>query len=382
MNINSTYFEWHGGSSLSGMQSGDIVAFNAHTAYVVSVGNPIDNTRVDQVPYEGGPEQTNVLLSTVKQTQGNPTGYWSKKPIWNVTVQNSFSGGKVGVNGTEWDSPKTVGPLHWESTLNIDAVMDGRVYDGCVQQFQEWQKIPSGQVPTTKAATIAVTEYSFNISYTARLEPPSYTVSISGPDYIPPQTITLTAKACGGTSPYSYAWYHKWVCDGGEGPGPDIPCDTWTQVGSNSPTLQFYVGGNSAFRVDVTDALGSFVSDEHYVYVYGYGRVAKLVNGSSTATFAQEIPTSFTLGQNHPNPFNPATAIRFQLPEPSQVLLIVYDIFGREMAELVDGKLEAGYRRVSWNAIDYPSGIYFYRLVAVGESGSKFSKTLKMVFAK
>lgn len=165
-NINSTYFEWHGGSSLSGMQSGDIVAFNGHTAFVVSVGDPIDSTRVDQVPNEGGPEQINVRLSTVKQNYENPTGYWRKKTIWSITVQNSFTGGKVGVNGQEYNSPYTASNLYWGATVSIDAVMDGRSHEGYVRRFQRWLK-DGGEFNTSKTVNVTIIDYTFSQTYTA-----------------------------------------------------------------------------------------------------------------------------------------------------------------------------------------------------------------------
>jgi N-acetylmuramoyl-L-alanine amidase len=73
------------------------------------------------------------------------------------------------------------------------------------------------------------------------------------------------------------------------------------------------------------------------------------------------IPT-FGLAQNFPNPFNPTTAISFQLSDVSQVALKVFDVLGREVASLVEGQKGAGSYTVQWNASGLPSGIYLYRL--------------------
>jgi hypothetical protein len=59
-----------------------------------------------------------------------------------------------------------------------------------------------------------------------------------------------------------------------------------------------------------------------------------------------QIPVEYDLQQNYPNPFNPSTDIRFALPAASRVLLIIYDIVGREITTLVDGNIEAGYHTV------------------------------------
>ncbi len=76
------------------------------------------------------------------------------------------------------------------------------------------------------------------------------------------------------------------------------------------------------------------------------------------------LPRQFALWQNHPNPFNPATTIRFTLPRRSTVTLKVYDVRGREVATLVDAVLEPGTHAVRFDAAGLPSGVYFYRMRA------------------
>ena len=80
------------------------------------------------------------------------------------------------------------------------------------------------------------------------------------------------------------------------------------------------------------------------------------------------VPREFALLQNIPNPFNAATRITFNLPEPGDVSLVVYDVLGRKVTTLVDGYLESGTHHVIWDARDanggaMASGVYFYRLV-------------------
>jgi hypothetical protein len=76
------------------------------------------------------------------------------------------------------------------------------------------------------------------------------------------------------------------------------------------------------------------------------------------------IPAVFSLSQNFPNPFNPKTAVRFQLSAASEVRLVVYDLLGREVATLVNEKRPAGSYLVTFDASSLASGTYLYRLIA------------------
>jgi plastocyanin len=110
--------------------------------------------------------------------------------------------------------------------------------------------------------------------------------------------------------------------------------------------------------------------------------------GSFTATATAvedngltELPSSFSLAQNFPNPFNPTTVIRFQVPggeaAGSLVKLKVYDLIGREVATLAEGYRQPGVYEVRWDGTQVPSGSYVYRL-QVGAA----TLTKKMVLLK
>jgi hypothetical protein len=97
----------------------------------------------------------------------------------------------------------------------------------------------------------------------------------------------------------------------------------------------------------------------------------------------ETLPSEFALHQNYPNPFNPSTQIKFDLPEISNVSLVVYDVLGRKIAELENGLKEAGYHSATWNASDVASGVYFARFTATDASGNvKLRKVSKLLFAK
>jgi hypothetical protein len=100
------------------------------------------------------------------------------------------------------------------------------------------------------------------------------------------------------------------------------------------------------------------------------------------------IPKVYQLHNNYPNPFNPSTTILYDLPQQSKVVLKVYSLLGQEIATLVDGIIEAGYRQVIWsgkydNGRQVASGIYIYRIFAepMGE-GKTFTQVKKMLMLK
>jgi formylglycine-generating enzyme required for sulfatase activity len=107
----------------------------------------------------------------------------------------------------------------------------------------------------------------------------------------------------------------------------------------------------------------------------------RIARNYSTATGLNEaridLPQGFQLLQNYPNPFNPSTAISYQLTAISHVRLAIYDALGRNVATLVDEVKPAGTHSVSWNAQEFPSGLYVYRLVAGDQRTSKKMLLLK-----
>ncbi len=94
---------------------------------------------------------------------------------------------------------------------------------------------------------------------------------------------------------------------------------------------------------------------------------------------------NFNLFQNYPNPFNPSTVISYQLSALSHVKLKVYDVLGREVAELVNDAKPAGTYKVEFDASKLSSGVYFYQLKAVpqnGGSAGEFIETKKLLLLK
>ena len=103
------------------------------------------------------------------------------------------------------------------------------------------------------------------------------------------------------------------------------------------------------------------------------GREKKIAGGSVTST----TPSEYVLLQNYPNPFNPTTTLAFDLPEPSQVTLTVFDYIGREVATVVNGYRSAGHFEVSFDASKLGSSVYFYKLQA-----GRYTAIKKMLLVK
>jgi len=148
-------------------------------------------------------------------------------------------------------------------------------------------------------------------------------------------------------------------------------------------TVYFETGGmkkpTGEWCFEVTD-----VTHETYAYDAGSNNVTAACEsgwlfGSSgdQAVLVNPLPTDYGLFQNYPNPFNPTTEIGYNLPYATNVTLEVYNIAGQKVATLATGFEEAGQHVVRWDASDYSSGIYLYRLTT-----DNYRETIKMILLK
>ncbi len=163
-----------------------------------------------------------------------------------------------------------------------------------------------------------------------------------------------------------------------------------------SRTTNYGINWTNHFILDYSHILHcSSIVDANTWFIAGgieNAIVFKTTNGGAPIgidPISTEVPKQFTLFQNYPNPFNPVTKIKFDTPPrtigafPSPkgreqwVKLAVYDILGREIAVLVNEQLRPGTYEVEWNGSNYPSGVYFYRLIT-----QDYSETKKMVLLK
>ncbi len=152
----------------------------------------------------------------------------------------------------------------------------------------------------------------------------------------------------------------------------------------------FFYNDGEAWVVDVV-AFGSTIPANSRVELVFAGEAAQPVILDADArdawnnsielsienSLSAELPLAFELGQNFPNPFNPATQIRFALPEDANVRLVLFNSLGQEVKTVLDASLEAGYHEVRLDASGLASGVYFYRMQA-----GNFTDLKKMVVLK
>lgn len=105
------------------------------------------------------------------------------------------------------------------------------------------------------------------------------------------------------------------------------------------------------------------------------------IRAEAGAPARDATPGAFALFQNHPNPFNPTTTIRYALPVRGYVTMTVYNAIGQKVADLVRGEVDAGYHDVRFDASRFSSGVYFCRMLVQSGTGS-YADTKKLMFEK
>jgi hypothetical protein len=138
-----------------------------------------------------------------------------------------------------------------------------------------------------------------------------------------------------------------------------------------------YIWVNSRWiPTDWPFALADSAGNNYFYSGYSITLIRKLIV-TGVASPTGDVPVVCSLAQNYPNPFNPATTITYELPIASQVTLSVYDVLGREVSVLVNGRKNAGVHEVKFDGVNLPSGVYFYRLQA-----GDFCQSKKLVLLK
>ena len=130
---------------------------------------------------------------------------------------------------------------------------------------------------------------------------------------------------------------------------------------------------------ELTDYIFTDKINNPGTYVYRL----KQLDFDGTYTYSEEVeveisgPRDFALFQNYPNPFNPSTTIKFALPVNTKLVISIYNLLGEKVTEVFNGVLEEGYHEFEFNAVNIPTGVYFYKF-----ESEQFNAVKKMVLLR
>lgn len=127
----------------------------------------------------------------------------------------------------------------------------------------------------------------------------------------------------------------------------------------------------------ITSCIGRI---NNHAHIYAYDEWSPTYQYKENSTFLNEI--DFDIKQNYPNPFNSDTTIDFTLASDSRVTLKLFDVLGQEVMTLINGNYSSGMHKVNFDASGLNSGVYVYRIDAVGVDGKTFTSTRKMILNK
>lgn len=203
-----------------------------------------------------------------------------------------------------------------------------------------------------------------------------------------------------------------WICGANSGPVDNNIYYTTNAGGSWSTQFTPPIGGNSTSIFFINGQTGWSGNRTNYIFKttngglnWGYQNnpsksielsiidslrgwvcdngISSTTNGGGSVIFTginainTDIPSKYFLSQNYPNPFNPVTNIKFDIPQRSNVEISIFDILGKEISVLVNEELNPGTFEVNWDASNFPSGVYFYKIET-----EDFSESRKMVLLK
>lgn len=148
-------------------------------------------------------------------------------------------------------------------------------------------------------------------------------------------------------------------------------------ITNGSYSTQYYDTLWSRLSVMTKSQIQSATIDLASLWYTAWVNAGLLTKPTSVKKIDASNPISFNLQQNFPNPFNPKTTIQFDIPNSGNVKLSIFSMEGKEIASLVNSALEKGSYSVDWNAVNFSSGIYFYKMET-----NNFSQTKKLIYIK
>jgi len=140
---------------------------------------------------------------------------------------------------------------------------------------------------------------------------------------------------------------------------------------ANNQTVPVIVSNGNLGAIVVWQDFRNGVNSD--IYETGFNTSGLVSNNNEVSI----IPDKFKLSQNYPNPFNPSTSINYSIPTASNVKITIYDALGKSVNVLVNQNQLSGNYNIMWNASNFPSGVYIYKI----EAGS-FTDAKKMILIK
>jgi hypothetical protein len=134
------------------------------------------------------------------------------------------------------------------------------------------------------------------------------------------------------------------------------------------PGQSYYISGTSWHDFYYLDSTGNFCIK---------GLFVNDTLSTGTQNSGTGIPENYSLSQNYPNPYNPSTTIEYSIPENDFVNIKVYDVLGKEIRTLVSGQKNAGTYKISFDASNLSSGMYYYKITT-----NNFTDTKKMILIR
>jgi hypothetical protein len=290
--------------------------------------------------------------------------------VYKLTIKGA------GSNGTPVHT-RNVNLLVNMSNLNIGTNREGQCtyqVNGVSYTTRQNLAFPTNSVVNVKAIspyTMGGTQYMYQ-SWSDNGDT-AHNVTMSG-------NLTLTAN-------YKIQYKLTVISSYGTTSGGNIFYDSAAPAAFSVSTRRINVGGTMYYFHGWTGiGVGAYTSPDStgidsaatvYMTTNPVVEQARWNTTSGITILGNEIPKEFKLRDNYPNPFNPSTKIKFDIPRNTLVKLIVYDVLGREVETIINSNMQAGYYELNWNAAYLAGGVYFYRL----ETDS-FTDTKRMVYIK
>lgn len=301
-------------------------------------------------------------------------------------------------NGTSWTQTSLTTQTVYALTVNGSSIFAGASGSGVYLSTNNgvnWTQNSLSSHTVLSLATSGANDYAGTSIYGI------YRSTNSGVNWAQTSMNFSSLKALAITGSYYYAGAYSLT--GSNGFYRSTDGGTWTLVGLNNiNVLSLAISGGNVIAgtengvyLSTNNGTNWFIKNQglatvphieallvtgNYIYAGTYGQSVwrrTITDIIEVRNISTEIPSDYSLSQNFPNPFNPSTGIRYAIPKDGTVTLKVFDALGREIETLVSERQQAGTYEATFNAADYTSGTYFYRLT----SGS-YSETRKMILIK